>query len=83
MRMTSYVIWVNIFYHAVKVLVPVFVLTACSFEDKTHCENLSDRCIHILLMIDITYHTNLLIYMIYSCVSLFYFSWKYSRLEAK
>ena len=83
MRLTSYVIWINVFYHTIKVLVPVFALTTCTFEDEHHCRKLSDKCVHILLMIDITYHTNLLIYMIYSCSTLGYFSWKYSRLEAK
>ena len=56
-RATSFIIWVNIAYHAAKVIVPVATLISCGSSDTSpaECYSKTNSRIHTLLLCDLIY----------------------------
>ena len=84
-RWTIYIVWINIAYHLIKVIVPSSTLISCYYTGVTddECGNITEHRIRLMLYCDCTYASLLYIYEIMCMVRLIYFSWKKSRLEAK
>ena len=84
-RLTRYIVLGNALYHLVKVLLPLIAMATCTYH-KTHgadCNTLPDSIIDILLLIDVLYQANLLIYIVFCSLRLVWLSWRYSRHEAR
>ena len=84
-RWTIYIIWVNVAYHLIKVIIPTSTLISCYYTgiDDTECGNITEHRIRLMLYCDCTYACLLYNYEIYTIVRLIIYSWKKSRLEAK
>ena len=77
-------IWLNLIIFTFKALTPVAILVYCDLEKKNmDCDVLVNSSINILLGLDITYYSCFMLYILFCSFSLIFYSWKYSRLEAR
>ena len=82
-RATGYIILVNILYFGATVMVPCITLISCSVQNnESNCNKVANKRINLLLIFDITYQSAFITYILFCCLRLIYFSWRYSRLEA-
>ena len=81
----KYSLWLNIFYHIIKVAVPLSTVINCTKTkiEKSMCDEVTTYRIQLMLYCDSTYATLLFIYVGFAVIKLIWTSWRYSRLEAK
>ena len=82
---TRYIVYINIAYHVIKVAVPASTLISCATlgVDDKECDDVTQHRIKIMLICDCTYACMLFFYEVFVVIRLIYFSWKYSRHEAR
>lgn len=85
MSVTRYIIWLNLSYHIIKVVIPTSTLITCMRFDASQatCSYVTDHRIRIMLVCDCIYATTLFLYEIFCMAKLIYFSWTYSRHESR
>ena len=84
-RWTRYFTYGNIVWHLVKIGIPISTLISCVNYGlvDAECDKITNKRIALLLYVDCIESTLLLLYTILAMGQLIFYSWRYSRLEAR